>query len=352
MKSPSTRSPSGLQRHPFCRLRPLRFALEFSTIFTPFRFLSTSGFSGFLVSSRCCTLQLGTSKSSPVAFAPEDGFLSFSISMSRDERTEEYSRQRFLPKLVEPWLVSCSGYATIAPKGITAPLVSESPVRGSLPICQEVLDISQIAVTFHGIRPFFPDLIATVQQTSLLFFCVQFVQQYQSSRIDEVFKCDDTMIDLHRICQFPMNCQCKWLSAFLTARETLLNSVPFPLKFQFCTDMIATIELYHDCVSVIVSRFTFLTEDFIICCYQVIKLFSSRYCFASASSARSPTSQIRSFGKWVKILCFLGDNFVGRCESESWEMCRGAGTSVSSRFSVNSSKHSGRYRNRSPDVRL
>ena len=31
-------------------------------------------------------------------------------------------------------------------------------------------------------------------------------------------------------------------------------------------------------------------------------------------------------------------------------MCAGAGTSVSSRFSINSSNHSGRSRNRSPDA--
>ena len=48
-----------------------------------------------------------------------------------------------------------------------------------------------------------------------------------------------------------MNFQCKWLSAFRTARETF-------------------------------------TENVVICCHQVTKLFCSKYCFASASSARSP----------------------------------------------------------------
>ena len=46
--------------------------------------------------------------------------------------------------------------------------------------------------------------------------------------------------------------------------------------------------LYHDCVSVLVSRFTFFTENSVICCYQVTKLFCSRHWIASASSARCP----------------------------------------------------------------
>ena len=61
---------------------------------------------------------------------------------------------------------------------------------------------------------------------------------------------------------------------------------------------------------------------------------------------RKQTSQFRSRRKWVSTLCFLSATFVRRSESESWEMCAGASTSVSSRFSVNSS------RNRSSEARL
>ena len=69
---------------------------------------------------------------------------------------------------------------------------------------------------------------------------------------------------------------------------------------------------------------------------------------------RKHTSQFRSFGKWVKILCFLDfdTTFVGSSESESWEMCAGAGTSVSSGSPANSSNHSGRSRKRSSESRL
>ena len=38
----------------------------------------------------------------------------------------------------------------------------------------------------------------------------------------------------------------------------------------------------------IVSRFAIVTEDLVICCYQVTKICSSRYGLAIASSARDP----------------------------------------------------------------
>ena len=46
--------------------------------------------------------------------------------------------------------------------------------------------------------------------------------------------------------------------------------------------------LHHDCISMIVSIFTTFTENFVICCYQVTKIFSTRYGSANASSARGP----------------------------------------------------------------
>ena len=63
---------------------------------------------------------------------------------------------------------------------------------------------------------------------------------------------------------------------------------------------------------------------------------------------RLQTSQFRSSGEWVLILYILDATFVGRSESEWWGMCAGAGTSVSSRFSVNPFDYSGRSRNRFP----
>ena len=46
--------------------------------------------------------------------------------------------------------------------------------------------------------------------------------------------------------------------------------------------------LHHDCIFVIVSRFTALIEDIVICCYQVTKIFCTRHGSANASSARGP----------------------------------------------------------------
>ena len=44
--------------------------------------------------------------------------------------------------------------------------------------------------------------------------------------------------------------------------------------------------LHHDCISMIVSRFTAFTENCVICCDQVTKIFCTRYGSANASSAR------------------------------------------------------------------
>ena len=38
----------------------------------------------------------------------------------------------------------------------------------------------------------------------------------------------------------------------------------------------------------IVSRFTTFTENLVICCYQVTKIFCTKYGSADASSARGP----------------------------------------------------------------
>ena len=138
---------------------------------------------------------------------------------------------------------------------------------------------------------FHPSLIATVQQTFLLLFCVPLFQPYHSSRIDEVSKFDDSMIDLHRICQIPMSYQCKRLSAFLTARETFLNSFPSPEKFWLCTDKTESIEWLDlvprlridDCFEIHLPHCGLC--DLLSSSHQT---FCSRYCFASASSARSP----------------------------------------------------------------
>ena len=137
-----------------------------------------------------------------------------------------------------------------------------------------------------------PSRIATILLMFLFLFFVQLVPQFRSSQIDEVSKFGDSTIIIHRICQILMNCQCKFLLAFVTVRETFVNSFPSPEKFLLGTEKTESMEwqdLTPRSVSVIVPRFTFLGEDFVICCYQVPKLFCSwNRCFASGPSARVP----------------------------------------------------------------
>ena len=99
----------------------------------------------------------------------------------------------------------------------------------------------------------------------------------------EVSTHNDPRKDLHKLCQTPRKCQCKWLLVSSSAPRTFARSFQFPEKLLFCTD------LYHDCVSVIVSRFTSFTKNFVICCCQVTNIFCSRYGLASAFSAKSPS---------------------------------------------------------------
>ena len=150
-----------------------------------------------------------------------------------------------------------------------------------------------------------------------------------------------------------MNCPYKQLLFFATARGKFRNSFPSPKKFLLNTDKIVSIEWLNlaprqricDCFEIHLPSLRT-----VICCHQVTKLFCSRYWISCSPSARSPhnlTSQFRSFGKWVWIQGFLDATFVGRSESESWEVFASAGTSASSRLSVNSSNQSGRSRNRS-----
>ena len=275
----------------------------------------------------------------------------------------------FLPKLVGPWLVSCRNRLIFnhCPKRNlwSVEWFFESPFIRNFTLCQGVLNISQKAIAFHRISPpfFIQARLPTVQQTFLLLLCAPISHKYHSSRIHEVSKFDYSVINLYKICQITMNCHCKWLSAFLMVWETFLNFFCLLWSFGFTRIKLYPLSgeiLYHDSVSVIVLRFTFLVEDLVICWYHITKLFCLRYCFASASSARCPQSSrfasiLHNFGlvgSEYKHCAFLSVTFAGCSESESWEMCAGAGTSVFLRFSVISCNHSGRSRRRPSGSRL
>ena len=111
--------------------------------------------------------------------------------------------------LLQRW----DGISTIAPNGMTGlVMVLQIAFRTVFShLLREMLDISYITKTFRGIKPpfFHPILTAAIQLTSLRLFCALLFQQFHSSRIDGVWKFDDAMISLHRICQIPTNCQKK-----------------------------------------------------------------------------------------------------------------------------------------------
>ena len=74
-------------------------------------------------------------------------------------------------------------------------------------------------------------------------------------------------------------------------QELLLGSFLFPEKFLLARiglDPLGSQLLHHDCISMIVSRFTIFTENFVICCNLITKIFCTSYGFATASSARVP----------------------------------------------------------------
>ena len=158
----------------FCRLKTFRFALKFSTeIFTPYKlFLSQSGLSEFMVSSQknCCTICNWEYE----LFSLCSVFTSFALVHLC--LLPKYILPKFTPRLSQfPGILQlelsfqiCLSLAwSHAEFGKmfnhcskrnhwTFEWLPESPFIWSFHICQEVLDISQIAIAFHRIsRPFF-----------------------------------------------------------------------------------------------------------------------------------------------------------------------------------------------------
>ena len=103
-------------------------------------------------------------------------------------------------------------------------------------------------------------------------------------------------------------------------QELLQASLGFLWSFCFARirlDPLGGQVMHDDCISMIVSRFTNFTENFVICCNQIAKISCTRYGSANASSARGPCIflvlwQISQFGssrKWVWTLCLPNPHF-------------------------------------------
>ena len=110
-------------------------------------------------------------------------------------------------------------------------------------------------------------------------------------------------------------------------------------------------------MSVIVSRFTTFTENFVICCYQVTKFLCSEYGFACAFPSVSPCK----FGPlahlaisvfWdVNVKTAFSQHLTGSIDDSREELAGASlysGTLSSTRFSLNSCNHSGKSDNGSP----
>ena len=76
-----------------------------------------------------------------------------------------------------------------------------------------------------------------------------------------------------------------WLQELLQAPLCFLRSFCFA---RIRLDPLGGLVLHHDCISMIVSRLSIFTENPVICCYQVTKIFCTRYDSANTSSARGP----------------------------------------------------------------
>ena len=207
-----------------------------------------------------------------------DHNVSFPDSLRIQYETEEKTWQDFCAKLMQSRLVfrissvifdHCSKRYYWSVKGHP-----ETPLIW----CKEILNVSQIAVTFHINRlPF-------VTQTGL--------QQHRRSPFFHSAHCSLTNpICFRSVSQFQgiVSVNDFWFS--LSAPGTSLGSSGSPGKFLFTRVGLYPLScqiLHHHGISMIVSRFTFFSENFVIRCDQVTEMFRSGHDCTSTSSARRP----------------------------------------------------------------
>ena len=80
-----------------------------------------------------------------------------------------------------------------------------------------------------------PDCNSTAEVPS---FSVPLFQLFHACRNGVVLMYKDSKTTLHKLCQTPRSCSYKRLSAWLSARETFVNSLLFPEKILFYKDTI------------------------------------------------------------------------------------------------------------------
>ena len=114
---------------------------------------------------------------------------------------------------------------------------SEAPFVRCLPVRQEIVNVSQIAVTLNKNAPTIlqSDWTAIAPQTYLLSLCELLFEQSHLFPICVVLTYNDSRIIPRKTCQIPRNCQCKRLLVSLLAPRTFVSSFVFSEKFSFFT---------------------------------------------------------------------------------------------------------------------
>ena len=74
------------------------------------------------------------------------------------------------------------------------------------------MEVYSLHIPWNLPTNFHSDLIATILQMYLLSLCALLSQQSHLFRICVVSTCNDSRRDLHKLCQVPRNCQCKWMT--------------------------------------------------------------------------------------------------------------------------------------------
>ena len=122
---------------------------------------------------------------------------------------------------------------------------SEPPFMWCLPIRQEILNVSQIAITLYGIRPtiFIQTRLQQHRRRTFLYsahcsFCKSHV-----FLIWVALTYSDSRVILHNTCKIPWNCERERLLVSSSAPGTSLRSSGSPGKFWFHIGRIVTTEL-------------------------------------------------------------------------------------------------------------
>ena len=198
-------------------------------------------------------------------------------------------------------------YSTIAPQGILGPL-SGSPNRLShYPSDKRSWMFRRWQQHSTESAQHFSNSTAK----SLPQFCAPLSQQSHLFPIGEG-KFDDSMIDLHKICQILASWQYKWLLACVTAPRILTSFSPSPVQSLFCTDTTGSIRWpspvrrlsIDDCVEI------HILENSVICCHQITKMFHFWHDCTSAFSARSPCNFGPQTDVAISVLRLVSNNAV------------------------------------------